>query len=97
MRDIHWKGHAFLFDRRRSTAYGSGAGLRLLAIFCFLEYLVGPRMSICGFLHLATPLFAAIFATGLFFAVLFQRSGNLWMVGIIHGIGNSYIDGTHRG
>ena len=40
------------------------------------------------------PMFAAIFATGLFFATLYERSGNLWMVGAFHGIGNAYIDGT---
>jgi CAAX protease family protein len=39
------------------------------------------------------PMFAGIFATGLFFAVLFLRSGNLWMVGIFHGLGESYILG----
>ena len=31
------------------------------------------------------------FAIGLFFGVLFRRSGNLWMVAVIHGIGNAYI------
>src|SRR4029453_19183046 len=41
----------------------------------------------------ALPMFAGIFAIGLFFGVLFQRSGNLWMVGIAHGIGNMYIEG----
>lgn len=40
------------------------------------------------------PMFAGIFAIGLFFSVLFWRSGNLWMVGIFHGIGSFYIDGT---
>ena len=40
------------------------------------------------------PMFAAIFAIGLFFGVLFLRSGNLWMVGVFHGIGNMYLDGT---
>lgn len=40
------------------------------------------------------PTFAAIFVTGLFFATLFERSGNLWMVGALHGIGNAYIEGT---
>jgi membrane protease YdiL (CAAX protease family) len=44
----------------------------------------------------ALPMFAGIFVIGLFFAVLFRRSGNLWMVAIFHGIGNSYIDGTQR-
>ncbi len=38
-------------------------------------------------------IFAAIFAIGLFFAVLYKRSGNLWMVGICHGIGDCYLVG----
>ncbi|MBI1872780.1 MAG: CPBP family intramembrane metalloprotease [Acidobacteria bacterium] len=42
----------------------------------------------------ALPMFAAIFAIGLFFAVLFRRSGNLWMVAIFHGTGDVYIEGT---
>ena len=42
----------------------------------------------------AAPMFAGIFAIGLFFAVLFLRSGNLWIVGIFHGLGESYILGT---
>ena len=66
--------------------------------------LVGNFLFIFGPLHFyhfsqtssALPMFAGIFAIGLFFAVLFQRSGNLWMVAIFHGIGNSYIDGTQR-
>ena len=44
----------------------------------------------------ALPMFAGIFATGLFFALLFWRSGNLWMVAVFHGIGNSYIDGAQQ-
>jgi CAAX protease family protein len=43
---------------------------------------------------LAVPMFAAIFAIGLFLGVLFWRSGNLWIVAVIHGIGNSYIVGS---
>jgi CAAX protease family protein len=42
----------------------------------------------------AVPMFAAIFAIGLFFGVLFWRSGNLWIVAVIHGIGNAYIVGS---
>lgn len=38
-------------------------------------------------------IFGGTFAIGLFFAVLFQRSGNLWMVGIFHGLGDWYILG----
>jgi membrane protease YdiL (CAAX protease family) len=43
---------------------------------------------------LALPMFAAIFAIGLFFGILFRRSGNLWIVAILHGIGNAYIVGS---
>jgi membrane protease YdiL (CAAX protease family) len=38
-------------------------------------------------------IFAAIFAIGLYFAVAFHRSGNLWIVGILHGLGDFFIDG----
>ena len=41
----------------------------------------------------AVPMFASIFAIGLF-GVLFRRSGNLWIVAVIHGIGNAYIVGS---
>lgn len=40
---------------------------------------------------LAWPMFAGIFAIGLFFGVVYQRSGNLRMVAIFHAIGNAYI------
>jgi membrane protease YdiL (CAAX protease family) len=40
------------------------------------------------------PMFAAIFAIGLFFGILFHRSGNLWIVAVMHGIGNAYIVGS---
>ena len=43
---------------------------------------------------LAVPMFAAIFAIGLFFGVLYRRSGNLWIVAVMHGIGNAYIVGS---
>ena len=40
---------------------------------------------------LAVPMFASIFAIGLFFGVLYKRSGNLWIVAAFHAIGNAYI------
>jgi membrane protease YdiL (CAAX protease family) len=43
---------------------------------------------------LAVPMFASTFAIGLFFGFLFWRSGNLWIVAVIHGIGNAYIVGS---
>ena len=39
------------------------------------------------FSPLNVPMFASIFAIGLFFGILFHRSGNLWIVAIIYGIG----------
>jgi uncharacterized protein len=48
---------------------------------------------------LSIPMFAAIFGIGLFFGVLYKRSGNLWMVATFHAIGNAYIVtsmGTNR-
>lgn len=43
---------------------------------------------------LAISQFASIFAIGLLFAMVFRRSGNLWLVGVMHAIGNSIIAGT---
>ena len=39
----------------------------------------------------AGPMLAAIFVIGLFFGLLYQRSGNLWIVATFHAIGNAYI------
>jgi membrane protease YdiL (CAAX protease family) len=44
----------------------------------------------------ALPMFAGIFVTGLFFGVLYRRSGNLAIVCVLHGLGNCYIDGLGR-
>ncbi len=38
-------------------------------------------------------MFLGIFAIGLFFAVLLRKSGNLWMVGVFHGLGDCYMTG----
>ena len=61
-----------------------------------LLFTFGP-LHFYHFSETSLPLltFAAIFAIGLFFAVLFQRSGNLWMVAIFHGLGEFYILGIH--
>ena len=40
---------------------------------------------------LAGPMFVSIFVIGLFFGVLYHRSGNLWIVAICHAIGNAFI------
>ena len=66
-------------------------------LFSNLLFTFGP-LHFYHFAHTspAFPMFAGIFATGLFFAVVFWRSGNLWMVAVFHGIGNCYIDGTQQ-
>ena len=38
-------------------------------------------------------MFAMIFAIGLFFAFIFARTRNLWIVGVFHGIGNLFMNG----
>ena len=68
-----------------------------------LGILVGNVLFTFGPLHFyhfssrlpgqALPMFAGIFLIGLFFSVLFRMSGNLAIVGILHGLGNCYIDG----
>lgn len=44
----------------------------------------------------ALAMFGAVFAIGLYFALLFQRSGNLWLPGILHGIGDVFLTGLRR-
>ena len=51
----HWKGHAFLFDRRRVLSYDARAGLRLLLIFVLLEGVIGPRLSLFSWFNLLLP------------------------------------------
>jgi membrane protease YdiL (CAAX protease family) len=44
----------------------------------------------------AWPVFAGVFLIGLFFGILYRTSGNLMIVGALHGLGNCYIDGLGR-
>ena len=37
---------------------------------------------------------AAIFTVGLLFAFMYDRTRNLWLVGVFHGIGNAYMNGV---
>jgi membrane protease YdiL (CAAX protease family) len=71
-----------------------GAFLGILA--SNILYTFGPLHSyyFSSRASLALPMFASIFAIGLFFGILFRRSGNLWIVAVIHGIGNAYIVGS---
>jgi membrane protease YdiL (CAAX protease family) len=38
-------------------------------------------------------IFVGIFSIGLFFALIYLRSGNLWVIGVMHGLGDWFIDG----
>lgn len=72
--------------------WGAFVGILLANIF----YTFGPLHSyyFSSRSAVAVPMFLSIFAIGLFFGVLFRRSGNLWIVAVIHGIGNAYIVGS---
>jgi membrane protease YdiL (CAAX protease family) len=61
-----------------------------------LLYTFGPLHSyyFSSRASLAVPMFASIFIIGLFFGLLFRRSGNLWLVAIFHALGNAYIVGS---
>ncbi|MBI4483842.1 MAG: CPBP family intramembrane metalloprotease [Acidobacteria bacterium] len=50
-----WRGHLFLFDDKPPRTYSSGAGIRLLLIFVLLEGILGPRLSLLGWLGLPVP------------------------------------------
>jgi membrane protease YdiL (CAAX protease family) len=75
--------------RRLGTAWGIVASN---LIFTF-----GPLHAYHFAIARANPshlwIFAAIFANGLFFAALYWRSGNLAIVGILHGMGDFFLDG----
>jgi len=69
--------------------WGAFAGILIANILYTFGPLHWNYFSARG--SLAIPMFASIFAIGLFFGALFRRSGNLWIVAVIHGIGNAYI------
>ena len=52
---VHWRGHAFLFEKNRAPTYDASAGLRLLLIFFALEGVIGPRLSLVSWLQLPLP------------------------------------------
>lgn len=59
-----------------------------------VAFTFGP-LHFYHFSQTANPatMFAAIFAIGLLFGALFQRSGNLFIVGVLHGLGDAYLSG----
>lgn len=55
-------------------------------------YTFGPLHSVYFWsdVSVAVPMFAAIFAIGLVFAMVFHRTGNLWIPATMHAFGNAY-------
>jgi membrane protease YdiL (CAAX protease family) len=55
-------------------------------------YTVGPLHYAYFFskASLAVPMFGAVFAIGLIFSMVFYRTANLWIVGVMHAFGNAY-------
>ena len=72
--------------------WGPVAGI----LICNLLYTFGPQHYYYFFspASLSAPMFASIFAIGLLFAMVFHRTGNLWIVAIMHAFGNSYAVGA---
>jgi membrane protease YdiL (CAAX protease family) len=73
--------------------WGAGTGI----LVSNLIFTFGPLHAYHFLLARKHPshlwIFTGIFAIGLFFALIFKRSGNLWMVAIMHGLGDWFIDG----
>ncbi len=76
------------------TALTQRLGARRGMLLANLVFTFGP-LHYYHFASAGSPagMFGAIFGIGLAFALIYQRSGNLWIVGILHGIGDWYIDG----
>ena len=103
---IIWSGFVpyLFFGFYQEVVYRGMVQLELVRRWgAFVGILIANVLYTFGPLHwnyfsarsaVAVPMFAAIFAIGLFFGVLFRRSGNLWMVAVLHGIGNAYIVGS---
>ena len=72
--------------------FGTVTGILAANVF----YTFGPLHAyyFASRASLAVPMFASIFAIGVLFGVLFRRSGNLWIVAVMHAIGNAYMVGT---
>jgi CAAX protease family protein len=49
------RGHFLLYDKREAPSYSPATGIRLLAIFVVLEFVVGPRASLLSWLGFAPP------------------------------------------
>jgi len=94
-RDLPTIPRALAVATARTAAAAAGAPLRGILVSNTV-FTFGPL----PYYHFSdaspVPIFAAIFAIGLFFALVFWRSGNLALVAVLHGLGDVYIDGTRQ-
>ena len=78
-----------MVQRELERRWGAVAGvLAANALYTFGPlhwYYFSSRAALAG------PMLAAIFVMGLFFGVLFKRSGNLWIPAVFHALGNAYL------
>lgn len=81
-----------MVQRGLARRWGALAGVLLANLLYTFGPLHSSYFSSPG--SLAIPMYASVFAIGLFFGLLFERSGNLWMVAVFHAIGNAYIVGS---
>lgn len=70
---VHWRGHVFLFARKRAATFNGSVGVRLLLIFLLLEGVIGPRLSLFRFLNVPLPPLWLRISTLLAFALLLVR------------------------
>jgi membrane protease YdiL (CAAX protease family) len=72
-----------------SRRWGAVAGVLVANVI----YTFGPLHWVYFWspMRSALPMFLAVFLIGLFFGIVFARSGNLWLVSVFHAIGNAYI------
>jgi len=78
-----------MVQRELVRRWGAAAGILVAnVLYTFGPLHWGYFRSSAG---TALPMFAAIFVMGLFFGVLYRRSGNLWLPAIFHAIGNAYM------
>jgi membrane protease YdiL (CAAX protease family) len=77
-----------------ASRLGAGAGI----VLGNLVFTFGP-LHLYYFFQRPVPvaMLAATFAIGLFFAILFHRSRNLWIVATFHGLGTAFILGGSGG
>jgi len=84
--EVVYRGMVQMELVRRYGAVAGILGANLLYTFGPLHY-----YYVTSYPSQLVSMFAAVYAIGLLFGVLYHRSGNLWIVGVMHAIGNAYM------